>query len=163
MPLTGSNGREPEFIIPDVFTDQAFHQIVIAYNGHFLNFYIDTPANQFAFELVPSMAIFTKSFPDEVEQIQISHGTTFIFRLLFGGLIFLPLSFLALIWSRSQPAKDKNKFVLVGIGLIVFSTLWEFLLGVVISSYHLSASNIVLNVVITAVSFLFLYNGSQFK
>jgi hypothetical protein len=51
----------------------------------------------------------------------------------------------------------------VGIGLIVFSTLWEFLLGVVISSYHLSASNIVLNVVITAVSFLFLYNGSQFK
>lgn len=101
-PLTGLNGRQPEFVIPAVFNNQTFHRIIITYDSHIIRFYIDDPADNFAVELAPSMAIFTKFFPDDVEQIQISRTTLLIFRLLYRGAMFLPLSFLALIWLRSH-------------------------------------------------------------
>ncbi|MFZ0546416.1 MAG: VanZ family protein [Candidatus Promineifilaceae bacterium] len=156
-PLTGENGRHPELIIHDVFTDQNFHQIVITYDGRTVTFYMDNPANPFTVELAPSLAIFTRLFPAEVDQLRISHSNTLVFRLVFDMLIFLPLALLALIWSRSQPAKDKNKFILAAIGFIVVSLLWEFLLGRVISSYDVNVGNMLLDAAITAVGFLFLY------
>ncbi|MFZ0547911.1 MAG: hypothetical protein WAM60_20870, partial [Candidatus Promineifilaceae bacterium] len=89
--------------------------------------------------------------------LRISHSNALVFRLVFDMLIFLPLALLALIWSRSRPTEDKNKFILSAIGFLIAAILWEFLLGVVISSYDLYAGNIVLDAAITAVGFLFLY------
>ncbi|MEJ2746561.1 MAG: hypothetical protein P8183_01380, partial [Anaerolineae bacterium] len=153
-PLTGLNGRQPELVIPRVFTDQAFHRIVITYNGVVVHFYIDNPANDFAIELIPSTAIFTKSFPYEVAQMRINHGNMFIFRLLYSMLIFVPLSLLAVIGSQST--ENKKKLFGLAIGLIVFALLWELLLSLVISGYGLRVSNVMLNWGVTAVSFLFM-------
>jgi hypothetical protein len=155
-PLAGLDGSQPQFIIPNVFTDQEFHQIIITYDGLVLTVYIDNPTNAAAIELVPSIAIFTKFFPDAVEQMRINQSTPIIFRLLYSLVIFLPLSFLALIWRKSQSTWNKTKLVWLAAALIAAAALWEVLSGAVIAGYDLRLENIVLNFVVTAVTYLFL-------
>lgn len=160
-PLAGLSGGQPELILPNVFIDHAFHRIVITYDGVIVRFYIDDPANVFTIELIPSIAFFTKFFPNDVEQMRINYGNMFIFRLLFSALIFVPLSLLALIWSQSESTASKKKLVWLGAGLLFPAGLWELLLNVVLSGYDLRAGNIVLNLGVTAVSFLLMRQSKK--
>ncbi len=160
-PLAGLDGSQPELIIPNVFIDQAFHHIVITYDGVVVRFYIDDPARDFTIELIPSIAIFTKSFPNAVGQMRINHGNMFIFRLLYSALIFVPLSLLVVIWCKSESAANKKKLVWPGMGLILPAGLWELLLSVVISAYDFRVGNVILNLGVTAVSFLIMKRSGK--
>ena len=52
-PITGKNAASPELIIPDVFNDTLFHNIVITFARRTLSFYIDRPNRKYSFTFNP--------------------------------------------------------------------------------------------------------------
>lgn len=61
-PITGNNATQPEFIIPQVFTDKKPHSVAIAFAANQLDFYIDNIDNKYSFAFTP-VTCFTIYFP----------------------------------------------------------------------------------------------------
>lgn len=52
-PITGKNAASPGFIVPDVFNDTLFHDIVITFDRRTLSFYIDRLNRKYSFTFDP--------------------------------------------------------------------------------------------------------------
>ena len=129
MPLTGENGRQPELIIPNVFTDTQMHRIVMTYDGTAVRLAIDSAQNVYTVELLPAVALFVKTFPNEVDQMRLNRGNMAMFHLLYSLGLFLPwavwlayrqISGLWLVLGLSLPPLVWNVFqaghVVIGVG-----------------------------------------------
>ena len=90
-PLTGENGRYPEFIIPDVLTDTTPHQIVATVDETAVHLYIDSVDQAYAFGLTPATTLFF-AFPlTNIPQIRLNAVSMIIFQLLYLAVVFGPL------------------------------------------------------------------------
>ena len=52
-PITGKNAASPEFIVPNVFKDTLFHNIIINFSDRTLSFYIDRLERKYSFTFNP--------------------------------------------------------------------------------------------------------------
>jgi glycopeptide antibiotics resistance protein len=91
-PITGNNASQPEFIVPNVFKDQIFHQILITFAQKKINFYIDQADNQYTFEFNPYNS-FLAYFPwdKQIWRIYLHNFNLFKYQLLFYSIVLTPL------------------------------------------------------------------------
>jgi hypothetical protein len=93
-PVTGNNGDHPELIIPDVFKDTTSHHLIITYDGFALKVYIDRFQRSYTFELMPKVTVFRYLRPVDQWHIRLNAPNIRVYKLLYYGLIFIPLGFL---------------------------------------------------------------------
>jgi glycopeptide antibiotics resistance protein len=94
-PITGENAGEPEFIIPNVFQDLNWHQILITFANSNLNFYIDKPQNKSTFTFEPAVTFPTYSpmgFRNRL--INLQDFNLLKYQIIFYTLVLVPLGFL---------------------------------------------------------------------
>ncbi|MCB8982723.1 MAG: VanZ family protein [Ardenticatenaceae bacterium] len=151
MPLTGLNGRQPEFIIPNVFTDEQMHHIVITYDGTAVRLAVDSADNVYAIELLPAVTLLTKTFPQEVDQMRLSRGNVALFRLIFDLCLFWP-------WAAWLAYRRKVDLALLA-GLVLPPLVWEWLLSRLIFGYGWHAGYVGMGVLVTAVGFIIFYGA----
>lgn len=122
-PLTGTNGSNPEMIIPQVFTDSSPHHLVMTYVDSTLRVYIDKLENLYTFKI-----------------------PYFGYQVLYYGGIFTPLaSLLGLIWVITRGRLPVRIALLVS-GVALPTLLLE---GLLASTDHRSFSpeNLVISLV----------------
>ena len=90
-PITGSNATQPEFIIPKVFDNDNFHQILITFANNKLNFYVDNFERKYSFKFTPAIT-FVVYFPWQKQNWRINLDEFEIIRYeqLFYTMIFVP-------------------------------------------------------------------------
>lgn len=93
-PFTGSNGRQPEILIPDIFADTNVHHIIVTYDSTTLNIYIDGVAQRYTFKLTPDFMLFQLLAPAPIATIYPGQHFIVIYQLLYYGVIFIPLGYL---------------------------------------------------------------------
>ena len=96
--LTKQSPAHPEFIVPNVFKDLQFHQILITFINKQLAFYIDRESNKYSFEFNPN-STFILFAPWNNRQWQINLGSFSLVKhqLAFYTIIAIPLVFLAMV------------------------------------------------------------------
>ncbi|MDJ0590359.1 MAG: VanZ family protein [Pleurocapsa sp. MO_226.B13] len=99
-PITGRNATHPELIVPNVFQDKLFHQILITFGDRQLTFYLDRPSNRYSFLFNPqiSFVIFIP-WNQPGWQINLGNFSAVKYQLIFYTVITLPLVFLMVILS----------------------------------------------------------------
>lgn len=102
-PVTGNNGDMPEFHIPDVFTDSAYHQLIVTYEPPRLRVYVDDTENRFSIALAPELSLFHYLVPtlNWHVPLQANGGPIPIYKILYYALasisffiLFLLITFL---------------------------------------------------------------------
>ncbi len=96
--LTKQNPIHPEFIVPDVFSDRNFHQIIITFVDNELSFYIDRFQNKYDFLFNPN-STFIVFAPWNNQQWQINLGTFSLLKhqLAFYTIVATPLLLLTAV------------------------------------------------------------------
>lgn len=97
-PITGNNANQPEFILPNIFSDRKNHHILITFSDKVLSFYIDKPNNKYFFEFTPIVSFLTY-FPWQKQPwiINLQDFDIFKYKLLFYIIIFIPLGVLIIM------------------------------------------------------------------
>ncbi len=91
-PITGKNGSIPELVVPDVFKDFQWHQLIITYANSLLQIYVDKLTNLHYLELTPKFLIANYLLPMTTYNLDIFS------RVLYYAIIFVPLGlFLGII------------------------------------------------------------------
>ncbi len=90
-PLTGENGRHPEFIAPGVLADTAPHRIVATVDETAVRLYIDNLDQAYAFGLTPATTLFLAFPAADIAQIRLNAASAIMFQLLYLAVVFIPL------------------------------------------------------------------------
>ena len=94
-----ANGGEPSFIIPNVFNDYSFHQIIIAFKANKIEFYIDNWVKKysFPFQLTTVGQVY---LPWQISnwRIDVTKLNLIESKLTFYGITLLPVAILFSIW-----------------------------------------------------------------
>ena len=102
-PITGRSAVKPEFIIPNVFKDTSFHNIVITFNRRTLSFYIDRLGRQYSFTFNPynSYTVFAPWDYPVSWSINLQNFSDTRYKITFYAIISIPFLFLVtiLIWK----------------------------------------------------------------
>jgi len=89
-PFTGPNGRSPEFIVPNVFTDVEPHRLVLTYDDSILRLTVDDPPTTYELRLMPALAVLMTLFPDDVGQMRVTDWGPAVLRGVYRALMFVP-------------------------------------------------------------------------
>lgn len=97
--ITGNNGDQPQFLIPDVFSDTAMHRIVVSYQHGVIHAWVDRSdlANQI--RLTPAAALIWRSFPRPAWALRLGSIPILIHAWLLYLIIFIPTAMLIAILS----------------------------------------------------------------
>ena len=104
---TKKTANKPTFIVPNVFSDRAWHQILITYAEREINIYIDHQNNKYTYKFLPATSIhlylpwYTDSWRVNLAELNIGK-----LRATFYGIILLPLAVLIralmLCWNSDR-------------------------------------------------------------
>jgi len=96
--LTKQSPAHPEFIVPNVFSEHSYHQILITFVDNKLSFYLDNLQTKYSFIFNPN-STFIIFAPWNNRQWQINLGTFSLFKhqLAFYTIIAIPLLFLIVV------------------------------------------------------------------
>ena len=131
-PLTGDNADYIQATVPDVFTDNNPHKIIITYTNSVLQVYVDNLENLHSFYLLELLKKADK--------------------LLYYGLMFIPLGYLlSLIVILAQRRFILN--LLLYSGILLPPLLLELILATS-SGRSINPENLLLSVLITAIALL---------
>ncbi|MGF1491315.1 MAG: hypothetical protein ACFBSC_02440 [Microcoleaceae cyanobacterium] len=125
-PLTGDNGKRPEFVVPEVFTDKQLHHFVLTYTGSELRVYRDSPDQRFSVPFVPETGLvwFLSGFLQHA--ISLESFNPLPYKVLYRLLALLPLGFcLGMIAAQSS---EGSFLLLVGFSMVL-AVLLESLLA----------------------------------
>ncbi|MBD2295356.1 VanZ family protein [Anabaena sphaerica FACHB-251] len=128
-PLTGENGADLQLMIPKVFTDNKFHQIIITYSRGTVQVYIDKVQRSYSFHLL--------------ELIPFNQ------KLFYYALIFIPLGASLAILNLLANNRVIVSKVLIPSGILLPSILMEAIL-ITESHKSLSWKNLFLGILFTA-------------
>ena len=96
--ITGRNASYPELILPNVFNDRNFHQILITLSGNRLNFYIDRYQNNYSYSFSPdnSFLVFVP-WNNRERQINLKNFSPLKYQIIFYAIIIVPILFFTTI------------------------------------------------------------------
>jgi hypothetical protein len=153
-PQTGLNGTMPELAVPDVFSDQEKHNLVVTYDGLAANVYADDGQAIHNFEFLPGLAFFHTLYAPFGRTLTVNPTTSVTYRIFFYLLTFIPIGFvLVLLVAQARSWMARVLFLLAG--LILPSLLLELLLTVGPGT-QLRPANLLLATAVTAFSALLL-------
>ena len=145
-PFSNENGRHPEFVIPNVFTDTELQHIILTYDGATIQLYIDNPENVSTLELLPAVVLFSLVPPASLEQMRINGGNMVVFHLLYNALYLVPLAGLLVYKLRKGNHSSLWNGLAILIITIFASTIFEIGLSFLISGYRLQMMYILMNI-----------------
>lgn len=149
-PLTGENGRNPEWFVPDVFHAGRMVTIVVTYDGATMRVFSDGEARP-PMELGPGAVLFGVLTRINPWNLQGYHA-------VFSGLVFLPLgTLLGMIVCERRGTAAGGIFLL---GILAPALLLEMAL-VVSSGKFFSGTDLVGNLVLTAAPAAYLWFSSS--
>jgi hypothetical protein len=90
---TGVNGTNPQFIVPDVFTDTLMHRIVVTLNSTHLQVYIDSMQRHYELDLGPGFALLNRFFPSR-GRLNLATRMKDFHNYLFAAFVFIPLGYI---------------------------------------------------------------------
>ena len=90
-PFTGINGRNPELVVPNIFSDMKHHDLVLTYDGAVLRLYVDNIRNYYAFKLTPDVMMLWYLLPVHIEQMYSDSINTNISQIIYYSVLFIPL------------------------------------------------------------------------
>lgn len=156
-PLTGNNGMAPEIIIPDVFSDPDFHQIVVSYDGWTLKFYIDRPQSFSQLKLSPDAALFWTVMSVFDKKIHLTSFSLWVYKSIYSGIIFVPLGILFAIAWGSYRGNFSFRLLAIALGILLPAFLIE---GIIASCMNraLQFDRIGLAIAIESIAFLLTHN-----
>ncbi len=157
-PLTGNNGFRPEFFIPNVFTDQNFHQIILTYNQHQLQVYIDHITQVVSVQLTPEITFFVFLSGVVGRPLNLITFNSLFYTGLYYLLIFVPLGIiLGLIYTRLERQLIFDNLKLFSFGLVIPALLLE---GFIISGSDrkIQLENIFLSLMIAFITMLSIHS-----
>lgn len=127
---TGKNGKLPEVVIPNVFTDNSWHHLIITYDGSQLNFYLDQVERMYSLVFNPDFTFFPHLLCLQTWRINLENPNLITHRLIFYVISFVPLGlFLGLLWQKLIIRVASKTLI-----LIIIITLTCLLLEVVIAA-----------------------------
>lgn len=100
----GENGRKPELVIPDLFTDDEFHHVVVRYDQTAVSIYIDDISTKYVFTWSPANLLMWILSPVEATQFRPNAISTLIFNLIYYGTLSALLLAFLYHFSRSRQA-----------------------------------------------------------
>jgi VanZ like family len=153
-PVTGENGTEPEFIIPNVFEDRNPHQILITFAHQILNFYIDKLENKYTFKFEPDMT-FPSYYPGPIKdwQINLKDFSKLKYQIAFYSISLIPLGFLGGLLSSLLKVKNRwTVWWLLGICLLPALLIEQ--LSVITSNQPVRVFNLLLSMAILSTTVL---------
>lgn len=134
MPLTGMNGSRPEFLIPNVFTDPKFHQIILTFNQHYLQVYLDPRRYTVSIQLTPEITLFAFLSGVLGRSLNLITFNSLFYTVLYYLLIFMPLgTILGLIYQKMKTQSIFEELKLFCLGLVIPALLLE---GFLVSGSH---------------------------
>jgi VanZ family protein len=130
-PITGRNGMNPEFVVPNFFSDRQFHRLLIAYDGANLAFYRDRPTPFSEIRLTPDFILFRYLLLNFEESVlRLDAPNAIVYCIFYYSVVFIPLGSLAAIigylLSRDRPWIAR---LLIVFGTILPGFLLELLLS----------------------------------
>jgi VanZ family protein len=153
-PITGENGTEPEFIIPDVFKDKNSHQILITFAHQTLNFYIDRLENKYTFRFEPEIT-FPSYYPGSIKnwQINLKDFSKLKYQIAFYSISLIPLGYLGGLLSSLLKVKNRwTVWWLLGICLLPALLIEQ--LSVIANNQPVRGFNLLLSIVILSTTVL---------
>lgn len=120
-PVTGKNGSSPDLTIPNVFTDQDFHHLIVTYDGSVIRFYVDQFDRLYALEYSPRIILSQYMLPLENWNIRLS-DSTLVYAIAYYSVIFIPLG--CLIGLIAAVSRGRSRFYrLLALGGILIPVL----------------------------------------
>jgi glycopeptide antibiotics resistance protein len=153
-PITGENGTEPEFIIPDVFKDKNSHQILITFAHQVLSFYIDRSENKYTFRFEPEVT-FPSYYPGPIKnwQINLKDFSKLKYQIAFYAISLIPLGFLGGLLSSLLKVKNRwTVWWLLGICLLPALLIEQ--LSVIANDQPVRGFNLLLSIAILSTTVL---------
>jgi glycopeptide antibiotics resistance protein len=146
-PITGENGSIPEMVVPDVFKDFQWHQLIITYANSLLQIYVDKLTNLHYVELTPEILIANYLFP------LTNYNLDIFSRVLYYGIIFVPLGLFLGIVNFIIQGKLLVRLLLIGSGISLPALLLE---GILASGTgrSMSLENLLVSLAIISLSFV---------
>jgi hypothetical protein len=129
MPLTKTNGKNPEIRIKNFFSDNNPHQLAIAYDGLQLRTYIDQVDNGYKLYLGSEAALFWSVFAIIAEKMYLNVANDPFYHLLYYGLIFAPLGISLGFISNLLKTRLTGWFILIIGGLVIPPLLIETIIA----------------------------------
>jgi glycopeptide antibiotics resistance protein len=146
-PITGENGSIPEMIVPNVFKDFQWHQLIITYANSLVQIYVDKLTNLHYVELTPAIVIANYLFPFK------NYNLNIFSRALYYGVIFVPLGLFLGIINFIIQGNFFIRLLLIGSGIVLPALLLE---GILASGTGRSMylENLLVSLVIILLSFI---------
>ena len=107
-PITKENGQRPEFFVPNVFSVNQPHHLILTYSANRLALYVDTLASSRKIIFSPEMTLFWQLAPPVLSTIQLNSATSLICQLLYRGLWLIPIGIIFLFTLNSSSKKRSN-------------------------------------------------------
>lgn len=148
MALSNENGRKPELIIPNLFMDDLFHDVIVTYDGASIDVYVDSSTPYYSFELVPSIAFLMMVSPGRIEEVRSTDGSLALFYGLYDALFFVPFAALLIFIYGRLPWPKLCKILLLFFLTVASAFVWEAVLHLSLSNYTVTLQNIWLNLLI---------------
>ncbi len=158
-PLTGFNGTLPEMIIPDIFSDEEPHELIVTYDGLDMSVYVDQAYQAQSVQMVPGTAFFYALIGPFKQTVGVNPTSSKMLMLLFYLLAFVPAGFL-LALTAVQVRNLFGRILLLALGISLPALLLEGVLSTRIG-FELRPVNVLLAAAVTAVSFLLLIPAAR--
>ncbi|MGM3305265.1 VanZ family protein [Anabaena sp. WFMT] len=134
-PITGENGTDLQLMVPNVFTDKEFHQILMTYSRGTIQVYIDNRQRSYSFNLLELIPFHQKVF--------------------YYALTFIPLGAVLALLSLFAKNRVILSQILVPSGILLPSVILEVIL-INETDKSLSWKNILLGILFTSGTMLIL-------
>ncbi len=97
--VTGGNGSEPQFLVTDVFTDSAMHQIAVTYDRGDMRAYVDGVERAYQVKMTPAVAIVWGMFPRPAWALRMTAAPTRLHEWILYCVVFIPAAILTAVLS----------------------------------------------------------------
>lgn len=158
-PITGKNGRNPQFIVPDVFSVRGQNNVIITYDGTKLNLYVDGLQNAFTLALDPAGISFDYIFQKNVFKSAEKAFYFLSYKCSYYAGIFIPLGILLSVSMKRMRGRLFIRIMLFGACVILTAYLFENVLTI-IQHRNMRMENLILGVLFMA-AFMMFYSYMQ--
>jgi glycopeptide antibiotics resistance protein len=158
--MGGANGASPEIVLPNVFATPNLHRLVLTYDRSTLCFYIDGLQHTYTFQLTPAIGLLRYLYFGGDRTFQLNPANQKTFKVLFYGLLFVPLGLLlALI---TIVAKKRSRFypVWLGSGILLPALILEVALAAT-GGRQIQLENLLLAVAATGIAGWLFLTGTE--
>jgi glycopeptide antibiotics resistance protein len=158
--MGGANGASPEIGLPNVFATTNPHRLVLTYDRSILRFYIDGLQHAYTFQLTPEIGLLRYLYFGGDRTFQLNPANQKTFKVLFYGLLFVPLGLLLALITIVSKKRSQFYPVWLGCGILLPALILEIALATT-GGRLIQLENLLLAVAVTSLAGWLLLAGTE--